>query len=86
MAEPLIRCPHYSWEPAAEDRWECTRTACGTSWNTFWTRGVCPGCAYQWRNTQCFACAEFSPHEAWYQTPDGEAQTRESEQRLEQEA
>ncbi len=70
MAEPLIRCPCCAWEPAAEDRWECSREGCGTSWNTFWTRGVCPGCTYQWRNTQCFACGEFSPHEAWYHQPE----------------
>jgi hypothetical protein len=48
----------------------CTRNDCGTEWNTFWTRGVCPGCAYQWRNTQCLWCDEFSPHETWYHYPD----------------
>lgn len=69
MAEAEIFCPHCQWRPSAEDRWVCTRNDCGTQWNTFWTRGVCPGCAYQWRNTQCLACDEMPPHEHWYHTP-----------------
>ena len=63
---PRIRCPKCGWRPRAEDRWGCT---CGHVWNTFDTGGVCPGCLYQWKVTQCLRCAEFSPHSDWY-TPE----------------
>jgi hypothetical protein len=63
-----ILCPKCGWRPSAEDRWECT-PRCGTVWNTFWTRGVCPGCAVTWPQTQCHECQQFSPHEAWYHHP-----------------
>lgn len=72
MAEPEIYCPECSWWPRSEDRWECSRTDCGTVWNTFWTGGVCPGCSYQWKNTQCLRCMEMSPHKSWYHFPDPE--------------
>ena len=58
-----IRCPRCRWRPHRLDRWGCR---CGHSWNTFETRGRCPKCEYQWRNTQCLRCKEFSPHEDWY--------------------
>ncbi|HTS65134.1 MAG TPA: hypothetical protein VMH28_24090 [Candidatus Acidoferrales bacterium] len=61
--EPRIRCPKCGWSPRAEDRWGCT---CGHAWNTFDTGGVCPGCMYQWKVTQCLRCGEFSPHSDWY--------------------
>ena len=64
-SEPVIRCPSCEVRPKAEDRWQCT-PSCGTVWNTFWTRGVCPGCGVKWPKTQCLACDVFSPHEAWY--------------------
>jgi predicted amidophosphoribosyltransferase len=38
-------------------------------WNTFWTRGICPGCGYHWLKTQCPVCGELSPHEDWYHYP-----------------
>lgn len=63
-----IFCPKCGWRPTAEDRWECT-PRCGTVWNTFWTRGVCPGCSVKWPHTQCFECGQFSPHETWYHYP-----------------
>jgi hypothetical protein len=43
---------------------------CGTSWNTFWTHAVCPGCSHQWQHTQCLACHALSPHKDWYHWPD----------------
>jgi len=52
--------------------------SCGTVWNTFWTRGVCPGCGYKWQKTQCLACGFLSPHEAWYHYPP-EREQEESE-------
>lgn len=70
--EPEIFCPRCAWRPSAEDRWHC-RPACGTVWNTFWTRGLCPGCGHQWERTQCFDCKIMSPHEEWYHYPDDDA-------------
>lgn len=58
-----IRCPKCAWRPRATDRWECT---CGFIWNTFDTRGLCPACDYQWHDTACLACGEWSRHEDWY--------------------
>jgi hypothetical protein len=58
-----IRCPLCGWTPAAEDRWMCR---CRHSWNTFDTGGVCPGCLFQWANTQCLACHGWSLHSDWY--------------------
>ena len=37
-----IHCPHCAWRPGPLDRWVCT-PRCGTVFNTFWTRAVCPG-------------------------------------------
>jgi hypothetical protein len=39
-------------------------------WNTFETRGRCPGCRKQWRVTVCLACGVGSPHEDWYHDED----------------
>jgi len=69
-----IRCPRCRWQPSASSRWTCYSgdgpeppfAACGTTWNTFTTRGRCPGCAHQWRWTSCLRCHEWSPHEDWY--------------------
>jgi hypothetical protein len=63
-----IHCPKCGWRSTPEDRWVCT-PSCNAVWNTFWTRGVCPSCAVKWPQTQCLACQEFSPHEAWYHSP-----------------
>ena len=66
--EMEIYCPKCGWRPTAEDRWSC-EPSCGTVWNTFWTRGLCPGCGKQWPDTQCLSCKQFSPHRRWYHTP-----------------
>jgi len=58
-----IRCPRCGWEPGANDLWMCT---CLHTWNTFDTRGVCPSCGRKWTDTQCLRCAEWSPHDDWY--------------------
>lgn len=66
-----IRCPLCKWQPKAESRWFCSddrfHFGCGTEWNTFDTRGVCPGCQYQWKWTDCLRCFRASPHEEWYE-------------------
>jgi len=59
-----IRCPKCQWNPQSHDRWMCH---CGHTWNTFDTRGKCPGCGHQWNQTMCLACFEWSEHEAWYE-------------------
>jgi hypothetical protein len=59
-----IRCPKCAWEPKPEDRWYCL---CLYVWNTFDTRGRCPGCSLQWAETQCLRCHEMSLHEDWYE-------------------
>ena len=58
-----IRCPLCGWTPRSEDRWMCT---CLHAWNTFDTRGRCPGCGQQWLHTQCLHCGAWSPHDEWY--------------------
>ena len=60
-----IRCPKCERRPGPQDRWDCV-PSCGTTWNTFWTRGVCPGCGVKWPITQCCECTKYSPHESWY--------------------
>ena len=70
-----IRCPHCKWHPTASSRWCCYShgtpepffNACGTVWNTFSTRGRCPGCNHQWQWTSCLRCQEWSRHEDWYE-------------------
>jgi hypothetical protein len=69
-----IRCPQCRWQPKASSRWFCADDAfhigCGTTWNTFDTRGKCPGCSYQWVITDCLRCLKSSPHEDWYETSE----------------
>jgi hypothetical protein len=62
-AMPGIRCPKCKWVPRTKNRWTCE---CGHDWNTFETRGHCPGCRYQWEITQCLQCGARSPHPEWY--------------------
>jgi hypothetical protein len=66
-----IRCPLCDWQPRVSSRWCCSDSGahdgCGTVWNTFDTRGRCPGCGYRWQWTDCLRCYRSSPHEAWYQ-------------------
>ena len=78
MKEPIIRCPQCEWRPKSESRWQCI-PSCGAEWNTFWTAGVCPGCAYRWEKTQCLACGEISPHKNWYHDPDEEDELQQTE-------
>jgi len=77
-AEPLsggIRCPLCTWHPESSSRWACLWIdtpepffqSCGTSWNTFTTRGRCPGCGHQWTWTSCLSCGGWSLHENWYE-------------------
>jgi hypothetical protein len=70
-----IRCPLCAWHPSPGSQWSCQGArapepdfvGCGTVWNTFLTRGRCPGCAHQWRWTSCLRCGGWSLHEDWYE-------------------
>lgn len=70
-----IRCPLCGWRPKASSRWTCICRgtpepyfeACGTVWNTFDTRGRCPGCSHQWQWTSCLMCEQASLHVDWYE-------------------
>jgi hypothetical protein len=59
----LIRCPKCRFQPSQDVRWVCK---CGHVWNTFWTKGNCPECHFQWEVTGCPQCGETSEHRAWY--------------------
>jgi hypothetical protein len=69
-----IRCPLCHWQPTRASRWCCEVggtpepyfEGCLTVWNTFDTRGRCPGCAHQWIWTTCHRCDAASLHEDWY--------------------
>jgi hypothetical protein len=64
--EPIlshVACPRCRFSPRSTDRWYCK---CGHRWNTFDTRGRCPACGYQWKETACLVCGEASPHADWY--------------------
>jgi hypothetical protein len=70
-----IRCPLCNWRPTPSSRWSCRVEGtpeppfdwCGTVFNTFLTRGRCPGCQHQWQWTSCLRCQGASPHEDWYE-------------------
>jgi Uri superfamily endonuclease len=70
-----ICCPLCRWQPRASDRWFCAPCehpeyfddGCAACWNTFATRGRCPGCGHQWRWTACLNCAGWSLHADWYE-------------------
>jgi hypothetical protein len=74
-----IRCPLCKWQPKPTHRWFCApcgypeyfADGCGTAWNTFNTRGRCPGCGHQWRWTACLRCEGWSLHTDWYEEKSG---------------
>lgn len=58
-----VACPRCRYSPKSTDRWQCN---CRHSWNTFDTRGLCPACGCQWKETACLVCGELSLHADWY--------------------
>ena len=70
-----IRCPLCRWQPGSNSLWFCADAdapeffygGCGAMWNTFETRGKCPGCNHQWRWTSCLRCGGWARHEDWYE-------------------
>ena len=63
-----IRCPSCKWRPTRSDTWVCS-PGCGEVWNSFATRGECPGCQLNLSQTQCTRCCVWSDHDAWYEEP-----------------
>ncbi len=70
-----IRCPLCAWTPTPSSVWSCRGNGtpepffgCGTVWNTFATKGKCPGCTHQWTWTSCLRCAGWSLHRDWYES------------------
>jgi hypothetical protein len=61
-----VRCPACKWRPTRTDMWSCS-PGCGEVWNTFATRGECPGCQRFWSKTQCTRCGVWSDHDDWYE-------------------
>jgi hypothetical protein len=55
-------CPRCGWVPSDADVWSCD---CGQKWNTFSTRGRCPGCGKTWDTTWCLACEKPSDYRDW---------------------
>jgi hypothetical protein len=80
MKTPDIHCPSCRWKPGTAARWSCL-PRCGTSWNTFATGGLCPGCGVRWHRTQCLSCGVVSEHRAWYHDPDPGQQPAETRER-----
>jgi hypothetical protein len=74
-----IRCPHCRWQPGRGSTWTCWPIGhpehyaggCGHAWNTFDTRGLCPGCKHQWLYTSCLVCTQWALHEDWYERETG---------------
>jgi hypothetical protein len=72
-----VQCPACKWVPDGHSRWFCVAMGppenftggCGHGWNTFDTRGVCPGCKHRWRHTTCLNCTVTSLHDDWYVVP-----------------
>ena len=70
-----IRCPLCRWTPDKFSLWTCWDcgypeyfyNGCGTEWNTFDTRGICPTCSHRWAWTSCLSCWRWSKHEDWYE-------------------
>lgn len=75
-----VRCPLCGWRPDSSSRWCCDPLAapepffpgCGTIWNTFSTRGQCPGCDHQWQWTSCLSCGGWSLHQDWYEEQESQ--------------
>ncbi len=65
MVRENVRCPKCMWHPFIGCLWGCV-PSCGTSFDTFATRGRCPGCDKVWFDTQCPVCHGWSAHGDWY--------------------
>jgi Zn-dependent protease len=60
---PGFACPSCRTAPPVGPFWKCG--ACGQSFDTFETRGVCPNCAHAYPVTMCLDCGEQRPMTEW---------------------
>lgn len=63
--DKIIQCSSCEWSPDGDKHWSCS---CGHLWNTFTTKGKCPNCGTQWKDTWCPACGKTTAHKDWYKT------------------
>jgi len=56
-------CPSCKTAPPAGAFWKCGR--CGTPFDTFQTRALCPHCGAQFDVTRCLDCGALNPMSAW---------------------
>lgn len=64
MNKEEVKCPKCEWKPDGGAYWQCS--SCHHIWNTFATYGQCPQCKKVYKDTQCIACSQWSPHADWY--------------------
>jgi Zn-dependent protease len=57
-------CPSCAAAPVQGEYWGCGR--CGTSFDPFAHRGVCPKCGYRFDTIRCLDCYRTSPVAAWF--------------------
>ena len=62
-----IQCSICEWKPDGGIYWACS---CRHKWNTFKTKGKCPKCKTQWKDTYCPGCGKSTPHKDWYKTKE----------------
>ena len=60
-------CPSCQTGPPAGTLWTCNR--CKTTFDTFQTQAVCPGCATRFAQTQCLDCGKLHPMSEWITSP-----------------
>lgn len=65
--DKIIQCSICEWNPDGRAYWQCS---CGHFWNTFDTKGQCPKCKIQWKDTRCPGCGTSTPHKNWYKTKE----------------
>ncbi len=61
---PQVVCPRCAAVPSGDPVWQCE--FCHCVWDTFKTRGRCPGCGFTYPATFCVACGHNSRHRDWY--------------------
>jgi Zn-dependent protease len=61
---PEAACPSCRAHPLRGDVWGCDQ--CGTRFDIFMDRGVCPGCGKQFPVTECTDCLRAHPIAEWF--------------------
>jgi Zn-dependent protease len=66
-------CPNCGESAPAGEFWQCGH--CGTKFDTFVTRGRCPGCGAWYLETACPHCQASNHVDGWYRPEGGEGET-----------